>query len=563
MSEICWVLEGVDAERRRRAIQEAERRGVPLGVYLTEIVARAALADQIAPAAAPEQEAPNALVRRENHLVEMLESRFGLAVEALDGTVCGLAARVEEAEALTAATAEQLNQTLQGAGDHLGALHQRLTSAEEQAGTATVAAAQLADAHEALKHTLADDFSTFAQESAARLNAGLDEVRAAADNAAAETDAAVSRLLQELRSIREAVEARVQESATETRTRIQAAFADATEYMNTLAGRVTDCEQLTVQNAEQLRTQIADIEDNTQTAIEATSAALISDVTAMRQAMDARASQAEEAVRAVLARAQAEWDARHDALRADSDRIEASAFAALEKVANDRAAGDAALHRELADVRDQASGALARLTLLDRAIGARDLFAEVETGAAPLSGRLTQIEATLAAQSAPSDIDREFDQRLLCLEAAHESEATAHALAALRGQIGAVSAKLDAQEIEGAQYLDRLRAQVAAEALQNVQVRVAEFEQRQEAAVEQLRADIARFIDENARRLEALEQPTAPAIAAEFDALRRRIEERILDVEQRSVRALEQAADAMTVLESRFSDGPEAMLRSA
>ena len=92
---------------------------------------------------------------------------------------------------------------------------------------------------------------------------------------------------------------------------------------------------------------------------------------------------------------------------------------------------------------------------------------------------------------------------------------------------------------------------------------MAEFEQRQEAAVEQLRGDIARFIDENARRLEALEQPAPPAIADEFEALRRRIEERMLDVEQRSVRALEQVADTMAMLEKPLQRRPEAMLRSA
>lgn len=648
MSENCWVLEGVDAENRRRAVEEAERRGVPLGDYLTEIVARTALADRIAPAAAaPEQEALEAASPRGNspdrYLVEALERRLGLAVEALDGSVCGLAARVDEAEASAVAAADQLNQRLQDAGDHLAALHQRLASAEEQAEAASASTAQLA--------------------------AGLDEARAAADTASAQADAAVGHLLQELRTVSEAVEVRLQESATETRARVQAAFADATEYMNTLAGRATDCEQLALQSAEQLRTQIADVEDGAQTAIEATaetlrqagaalaaefahatretrsalenvhhdlsveiadlreqqasgaarleqldaaSTTLMSDVTAMRQTMDARAAQGEEAVRAVLARAQAEWDARHDALRADSERIEARAFAVLEKVANDRAAGDdAALHRELADVRDQASGALARLTLLDRAIGSRDLIAAGEAGAAPLSGRLTQIEAALAVQGAPSIVDRSFDERLLRLEAAHESEETAHALAALRGQVGAVAAQLDAQQIEGAQLLDDLRAQVgeaadraqgavqaanrmsaqtseaeerlhklelvvvdlrqetppseggAAEAVQSIERRVAEFEQRQEVAVEQLRADIARLIDENARRLEALDQPVPTDIATEFDGLRRRIEERILDVEQRSVRALEQAADTMAVLEQRFSDSPEAMLRSA
>jgi hypothetical protein len=46
----------------------------------------------------------------------------------------------------------------------------------------------------------------------------------------------------------------------------------------------------------------------------------------------------------------------------------------------------------------------------------------------------------------------------------------------------------------------------------------------------------------------------ADEVAAEFKALRQRVEDRIMGVEQRSVRALEQVADTMAVLEQRFSE---------
>jgi hypothetical protein len=682
MSETSWVLNGVDPEIRQRAIEEAERLGVPLSEYLTDVVLRAALAEE-APdpqATAPAPGAPHA--SQENfpgrYRVEAPERRFGVDVEALDSavrtldrSVYGLAARVDDAEALAGATVERLARTMQDAGEHLAALHQRVASAEEQtealgraqasmgeafaarsmallqraaaaedaARAASGAAAELASQYEALKYAVADDFSAFAQDSAGRLSAALDDVRAAADSAAEEARAAVSQLVQELRTLSSALETGLRENAAEARERVQAAFDEATERVNALAVRVADCELLAARGAERLNAQIADVEDRAQAAIEATaetlrqagaalaaefarathdtrkslenvhhdltaeiaavrdqqafsaarlshldaaSEALASEVGGMRRTMDARAVEAEEAVRAVLARAQAEWDGRHAALRADSERIEACALAALEAVANDRAAGDAALHRELADVRDQGSDALAHLALLERAIG-RDLLAAVEAGAAPVSGRLEQIETALA--------DRSLDERLSRLEATQGSEGTDHALAALRGQVGALAARFDALQIEGAQDLDDMRARTGqaqerlhtlertvadlklerpdaaaaggGEALHDIERRVAEFEQRQEAAIAQLRADIAGFIDDHARRLEGLEQTAPSAVTAEFEALRRRIEERILDVEQRSVRALEQAADTMAGLEQRFNASPEAMLRSA
>jgi hypothetical protein len=102
------------------------------------------------------------------------------------------------------------------------------------------------------------------------------------------------------------------------------------------------------------------------------------------------------------------------------------------------------------------------------------------------------------------------------------------------------------------------------EIIRRIEQRVAEFEQRQGIAIAVLRGEIARFIDDSAQRFEALAQAHQGGdLAAEFESLRRRVEDRIVDVEQRSVRALEQVADTMTVLEKRFSGDPETALRTA
>ena len=137
MSENCWVLKGVDAGKSpaRHRGSRAPRR--PAG-RLSDRDRHAGGAGRARslPAAAvpPEQEAPNAVAPTENfpsYRGDALETsawRSASAVEALRRLgVRAWPRGSSEAEALAAATAEQLNQTLQDAGDHL-ALHQRVAT---------------------------------------------------------------------------------------------------------------------------------------------------------------------------------------------------------------------------------------------------------------------------------------------------------------------------------------------------------------------------------------------------------------------------------------------------
>jgi hypothetical protein len=66
------------------------------------------------------------------------------------------------------------------------------------------------------------------------------------------------------------------------------------------------------------------------------------------------------------------------------------------------------------------------------------------------------------------------------------------------------------------------------------------------------RTDIVRFVTDNDRRLAALRQNGSATISPLSLTLRRRVEERILGIEQRSVRTLEQVADTVQMLEERF-----------
>ncbi|MBL8544445.1 MAG: hypothetical protein JNJ63_11620 [Hyphomonadaceae bacterium] len=776
MQEKSWVLRGVDAETRQRIEAEAQSRGVPVADYLTDVLLQRALVEHFAAAAAEPAPAietqPRAAAQpTENfafrHRVEALERRVSLAVggldsavHALDSSVFGLAARLDETEALASETADGVSHAFETLGGELAALRKRAGDTDEGLGalyeahetakaetagklseveqkldvvdavarSADRATAQLADAYERLKHAVADDFSAFAIETAGRLNQQLEDVRAAADTAAEQADAAVAHLVQELRAVRAALEDRLDESAADTRARMQEAFEEADERFDALAARLKDNERLVVRTGEQLRAEMADVEDSAQTALEETAETLrqagaalaaefaratqdnhaalesvhadlsremedlrerhngavarlkavdgtamtaLQETASLRLAMETRLSQSENGLKSQLDQAQTAWrdhlaaltarianherdssDAEH-ALRAEGERIEACTLAALEKLARDRAEGDAALEAKIeansTDARELQSGVMARLKLVESALGAQDISGAVSTALGPVNAKLAQLEDNAATQREENErllqqlemsmltresdladritqverdlalrpVDRDFDQRLGKLEAAAGNVQTEEGLTELRAQVATLSVQVESQRLDAglmqqveefgsrlaatqsqatdasdqvqglARMLGRLAAQQAeavtltgeriqrlearagelgeaapSNALDALQQRMAEMETRQTQGLDRLRAEISRFITDNEARFEAIEnglsaQQAVGEHANAFEEMRRRIEERVLGVEQRSIRALEQVADTMAVLEQRFSQSEE------
>jgi hypothetical protein len=152
------------------------------------------------------------------------------------------------------------------------------------------------------------------------------------------------------------------------------------------------------------------------------------------------------------------------------------------------------------------------------------------------------------------------------VETAQHADARAHqievALADLRlevlSNVEASNTAAAMQTLQERMTASELRqVDATASALQTLHERMTAFELRQGNALEALRDDIARFVSDNDGRLEALENAPAPAapqgdLAAEFETLRSRIEERVLGVELRSVRTLEQVVDTVAILEQRL-----------
>jgi hypothetical protein len=712
MSDNSWVLQGIDPQSRRKAEEDAGRLGVSVADYLTDMVVRRAVLDQLSAPSEAEQtrfeaegaaifasppESPEGFAIRER--LKTLERRLGTAVGAVDGAVHALdvslfdiTSRVGDVEALAGDTAHALGQTQQevnnavaGLQIHLAVIEDNLDGqAEAQDARAAGldrriegverSAITLAGAHEALKHAVADDFAAFTRETADRLNANLAELRAAADAAAAQADAAVAHLVNELQGLRASIDDQLEHSAEVTRGRVHAAFADAADRMAALAVRVTDNERFVSRTAEQLRAQMTDVEDGAQTAIEETAqalraadAALAADLARasqehlaaleamrsdLRETVERRVAGLEGDVRGTLQQANADWDQRFDAVAArltrgeqhtqhleqrlgvELDRIEASIFAAVEKLRRDVGAGDAQtaqrldaslqeMRGDLDEVRNRAvnevhllreehAGALARLALLDTSL------TRLEGATISSNARFEQLESALGG------VDPELERRIAQLEYAAANAETEQALAIVRCDVEALTDRLDtlyadtaladrltalqrgleahgakngelneglqglarmlnrvaAQSAETAQHaedranqidvtLAELRLEVrsnteanpTAGALQTLQERMTAFELRQASALETLRADIARFVADNDDRLETLESRPASApqtdLAAEFESLRSRIEERVLGVELRSVRTLEQVVDTIAVLEERLLNNGE------
>lgn len=321
----------------------------------------------------------------------------------------------------------------------------------------------------------------------------------------------------------------------------------------------------------------------------------------LREKLETRISQNEYAMRqridALAARiVQNEEIAAEDQRRlaAETHRVEACTIAALEKVVQDITDGDtgidarlteaeaaakvlrAHIDDDLADLRRRHTEALARL----QAIEQLDVRAAAEHAIAPIRDRLATLEAE-------RPLDAEFTERLTRLEAATLNTSAQDALrtaqadmlarvAALEGasaetidrvagvtrSIGRLASQNADANAEAQERIEKLETGISEGLAENhiiaeLQSRIAEMEGRQADTFETLRESIAMFVDANERRLTALEssEPGQHDVASEFDALRQRMEERIYGVEQRSVRALEQVAETVSMIERRFNHG--------
>lgn len=577
-----------------RAAEEAARKGQSVGEYLNAALVGAltrGAASEIATASktSAAQRRLDAVRRRLDAATDGLDG----AIDALDSALGELSGRIAGAEALgghAAVAAAELAADLrsfrsrldtvacgaerdakQNQSEHaelaaaLVMLCRRLDALEADVQKASEHADVSAEAQNALKQAVAEDFRSFAHDTAAKLNTGLEDVRAAADKAARQAEAAAANVVNELRRVRETLEARLAQNAAEARAKVQSAFAENAERITALGARLEASDRAQKRLAEDLRRQVMHVEQGAQAALERTAltlqdqlaqsqeesrqaiAALQNDAAQIRQAAPAsstslQAIEAEiDALKRSLAlaavdsrgrdaKAEDEWEARfeelalrfqrdaernaeeHIKLRSESERIEACTMAALEKLSGDITAGDIALEARLQRAMRLTDESIAQLrTNLEEKT--KELQRQHETAAERVD-RLTSALSVLQADSAP-----------------------------LHARIT---------------RMERLEARAEAEqaAIIALAQRMSDLEQRQSKTFEELRAQIADFIAKNDERLAELEEGEtfdAETLSSQFSDLRIRIEERIAAVEQRSVRMLEQVADTVLMLDKRLS----------
>ncbi|HRP10864.1 MAG TPA: hypothetical protein PLK37_07515, partial [Terricaulis sp.] len=533
------------------------------------------------------------------------------------------------------------------------------------------------------------------------------------EDAAAHADAAAQRAIEALRLSREAMEQALSDQASETRAVVHGAFADAAERIDALADRVLENQRTAHRMGEQLNARLNNSEDAAQSAFEDLSETLRQSEAALgaeigRASADARAAHAEQNARhdeaaqrlktidfalnnaiadmgalreeahAALSDAETVFEARHSALESDTrariealiarldhvteaaahddqqaaaniDRVEACAFAALQKLAGDIAAGDSAQAQKTAELgarlertQEEHTALSARVSVMDKALDSQDrAHAEMrarvqqlemragenqtehklaaladdvgarlgtlelhaaDTSAAQAIASLSGEVETIAKQVRENDALAQLAELRLRVESQNslisDSADRTHGVARMLSRVSAQNADAAAQADERLHKLELAVADVrleiagagddgeTAEIVLDIADRMAALERRQADALDGLRENIAAFIEENERRLSALEQGGVAALSgdevliahaietrlteleqrdvgAEFEDLRRRIEERILGVERSSVRALEQMADTISLIEKRYSDEDEELARSA
>ncbi len=483
MSEMSWVLRGVDPAASERAAEEAIRRGVSVADYLTEILRQNAhAAEVLAESRAGSDLAGADLAVR--HRLDSIERRLKHAVGSLDGAVSeldrslsGLAARADDAETLAADTAEAIDRSrlemsgnlaafrkrLANSEDDFGALcesnsaahaefadtaaglQQRLHAVERVARGADSSASAAADALAALESAVAEDFSALMRQTGARLDAEFSAVRADADAAAKQTDAALAHQLQELRALRDTLEARLTESAAETRDHMQAAFADAARRHAALAACVSESWHAQARTAERVSAQIEAAIDAARRPMEETS----------RQLRQAQATLTADFARESLERRTSLQAARDNFASgiADLHERQREAQARLEQLQTTISAGAS----EVTAGRDMLEGRLEWVSAEARAyvMKAQTAWAErADTLARDAAANTERVEAcTLAAleklshdrAAGDAALQQELDAVADAARVAAEcvGQRLDHEIAALRGRQAAVLARLD------------------------------------------------------------------------------------------------------------------------
>lgn len=566
-----WSVKGIDPKVREAAREAATRQGMTLGEYLSLALQGAQESAADGGSAPPAQTAPRSYAGartrgarfgspvydaddeddwhvsgpttlprvtdpvRLAQRIESIERRTQLAVTGLDRavstidrSVLGLAARIEDAEALSGESADRIADALEQfriAGDTLTG---RLAHAETE----------VAESRRVLDGATTE--LTNAQQELATAKERLEGQVAIAEEVARRAEAAASFLTTELENRDAAIGHKLGAIEDQTREGITRALNAAREAAEDAARQAAEASADAVTELRRLQERMAErLTETENSARRAVEAAI----------EETRAEQAQLGER--TARAETEARGAREALLEEVVRLEseiANRIAAAEQIKAEQAALISRIERAEAGARESTAG-------LRQAAGAA--IADLRNAQLGLAARVKQVEET-AGRNGTLDLaevrqqQQDIAERLANLETKTDGNPVGEALAAFEKRIagieqkGVSSAKLD--EVDG-------QVKTIDEALQRIAQRLAETESTANTAI--------RTLEETVTSLGA--KVEAHSAVQETEALRAMLESRLDTMAQHVTQMVGQAQTELTghvhaALESMHDAGLEGAL---
>lgn len=646
-----WSVKGIDPKVREAAREAAARQGMSLGEYLNQALASQGGAPSNAAPTTPAPTPPRARTRymsasslhdddeddwgvgggglgqrtndptRLAQRVESIERRTQLAVTGLDRAVAtidrsvlGLAARIEDAEAVSGEAAERVaealdqfriagetlsgrleraeyetkesRKALEGASSELGSVKQRLehqvTVAEEVARRAEAAASflttEMQNREAAIANTLAE--ARAVAEEAAR------QAAQASEDAVAELrrlqDQMAERLAETETSTRQAIQTAIAETTTETRGTREALLEEVVRLENEISRRVGIVEELKSEQAALIsRVERAEAAARESTAgLRQAAGAAIADLRNAQLTLSARVKQVEDTAGpgggvdvSELRQAQQDIAERLASLEKKTDASPVSdALAAFERrLAEVENRGsttehvdgavktlDEALQRlaeRIAETESTANTAIRTLEETVSSLGARVEGQETEVVRAMLEQRLDTM-----AQSVSQMVGEARNELAGQLQAALEGVAGE----GLEGALADVNRRLAAAERRQAQTIEAISLEIKRMS-ESVDKRLRAVEARNDdAAASAVREELSRMANTLEQRFDDIERREAAAfdrMGLEVGRLSERLEDRVGAVEQRSAQAIEHVGEQVARMAERFNQRHELLSR--
>lgn len=645
-----WSVKGIDPKVREAAREAAARQGMSLGEYLSHALQShhggGAAATQASGAGAPAPRTrrvfgasafeeggddedwnisgPTTLARgtdptRLAQRIETIERRTQLAVTGLDRavstidrSVLGLAARIEDAEAISHEAAERMADAIEQfriAGETLSG---RLEYAEEEAQSnrdALIGArGELSDAKERLESqvSLADEVARRAEAAAAFLTSEMEtrdaalsetlaQARSVAEEAARQAAAASADAVSELRRLQEELSDRLAETETSTRRAVQSAIDEVktdaakgvrealldevTRLENEIGKRLSAADDLKAeQTALIARIERAEAGSREATAgLRQAAGAAIADLRNAQLTLAARLKQVEETggggagVDLTDVRQQQQDIAERLAAletKAEHQSPVTDALAAFERRIAEIEAGGAVkslddnlqrLAQRMAETESTANTAIRTLEETVSALGARvesaNAVQETEALRAMLENRLDAM-----ASSVHEMVGQARDELTGQVQAALEGAQSE----SLEGALADVNRRLAAAERRQAQTIEAISLEIKRMS-ETVDKRLRSVESRNDdAAAAAVREELSRMSSTLEQRFDEIERREAAAfdrMGLEVGRLSERLEERVGAVETRSAQAIEQVGEQVARMAERFNHRNEQLTR--